>query len=211
MTPQLPSQGSFVDLFDRPDTALGLGEGWDMRGDDNGSTMPAATDGFIRDGHYTYAGASVVYAARQFRGSVRGMGTVGRFRKIGAGPETSLSMATSPNGELTTDMVQFTANPLGWELRLRRANAGLEPVMKGKFLPNLKLDVDYQFEFEVTDDTVTVRIPGAEVTRNSSTAGLLGDRAFWQEYVRGPPAGVVFDFDSVWAVEDGLPLFPVDG
>jgi hypothetical protein len=221
MTPQLPSQASFVDDFDRPDTTLGLGEGWDMRGADdtnNNATMPAATDGFIRDGHYTYAGESSVRAVRQFSGTVLSMGTVGRFRQIGdadaadGNHETTLFMAISANDNLTTDMVEFSAHRWGWALRLRRANGAFQPVMAGLFSPNLALDVDYQFEFEVTGDTVTVRIPGSEFTRNAPTAGLLGDRAYWEEQLqRNPPAGVVFDFDTVWAVEDGQPLVPVAG
>jgi hypothetical protein len=71
------------------------------------------------------------------------------------------------------------------------------------------LDHDYQFEMEATDNTVTVRVPGSEVTKNAAIADLLGDRAFWQEYAKPMPAGVVFDFDTVWAAEDGQPLFPV--
>ena len=45
-------RASFVDNFDRPDTVLGLGEGWDMRGPDAdyGLPVPAATDGFISNG-----------------------------------------------------------------------------------------------------------------------------------------------------------------
>jgi hypothetical protein len=223
MTPQLPSQASFVDDFDRPDTTLGLGEGWDVLGADdtnnnNDATMLAATDGFIRDGHYTYAGESSVRAVRQFSGTVRGMGTVGRFREIGdadaaaGNHETTLSMVISPDDKLTTDMVEFTAHRWGWALRVRRASGAFQSVMAGKFSPNLALDVDYQFEFEVAGDNVTVRIPGSEVTRNVPTAGLLGDRAYWGERVQhNPPAGVVFDFGTVWAVEDGQPLFPVGG
>jgi hypothetical protein len=62
---------------------------------------------------------------------------------------------------------------------------------------------------EATEDTVTVRVPGSEVTKNLSTAGLIGDRAFWEEYVDPVPAGVVFDFDAVWAAEEGQTMPPV--
>jgi hypothetical protein len=208
--PVQPSQASFIDIFNRPDTELGLGEGWDMRGPFNKTPpQPPATDGFIKDGHFTYAGTSVVYAVRQFRGTVRSIGTVGRFRKTGVGAETTMSMAIVPNDQLNTDMVHFAASRTEWVMEVRRAHGRFRLVAKGQFSPILELDRNYQFEFEATDHTLTAKIPGAEVTRNVSTDGLLGDRAFWQEYPTRTPVGVVFDFDAVWAVEDGQPLFPV--
>jgi hypothetical protein len=207
-----PPQASFVDNFDRPDTALGLGEGWDLRGPFNKTPpQPPATDGFIKDNHYTYAGNSVVYAVRQFRGTVQSIGTVARFRKTGAGSETTLSMGMVPNAELNTDMVHFAARRTDWVLEVRRANGLFRLVAKGQFSPTLDLDRDYQFELGATDNTLTVRVPGQEVTRNLSTKGLLGDRAFWQEYTARRPVGVVVDFDTVWAVEKDQPLFPVFG
>lgn len=216
MTPQLTSQASFADNFDRPDTTAGLGEGWDMRGDYDKSSygqsspiMPSATDGFIKDGHYTYAGASSVFAARQFRGTVLGVGTIGRFRDVGAGHEAAFAMAISANNQLVFDMVILSATPLGWQLRLRRDRGDYQPVMSGSFSPKLDLNTNYQFEFDVVGNTITVRVPGAEVTRDARVASLLGDRAFWQEAIAGPPASVVFDFDTVWAIEDGQQLFPI--
>lgn len=216
MTPLLPSQASFADDFQRPDTTLGLGDGWDMRGDYDESSygqsnpiMPAATDGFIKDGHYTYSGASTVFAAQQLRGTVRALGTVGRFRRIGAGDETAFAMAISANGQLIFDMVIFSATSLSWQLRLRRDRGDYQPVMSGIFEPKLETNVNYQFEFNVIGDTITVRVPGAEVTRDAPVSGLVGDRVFWQEAIQSPPSGVVFDFDTVWAAEDGQPLFPV--
>ena len=76
-------RASFVDNFDRPDTVLGLGEGWDMRGPDADKSLPvpAATDGFISNGSYTSAGDRIVYAVRQFRSTVQRMGAVGRWRE----------------------------------------------------------------------------------------------------------------------------------
>lgn len=208
--PVTEPQASFVDTFDRPDTVLGLGEGWDLRGPyADGFPLPAATDGFISNGSYTYAGDSIVYAVRQFSSTVQRMGTVGRWRKTGDGAETTLAMAITANDQLITDVVHFTANRSDWELTVSRGSGSFEPVARGLFSPMLTLDSDYQFEFEATDDTLTVRVPGNEVTINVSTDGLLGDRAFWEEYPSGTPAGVVFDFDTVWAAEDGQTLFPV--
>lgn len=206
----LPAQGSFIDRFDRPDTERGLGEGWDMRGARNGTALlPPATDGFIRDGRYTYAGTGVVYAVRKFDGVVRGMGAVGSFRKIGDGEETTLGMGISPNDGITRDILLLTANRRGWTVRTRRADGPLEPVMSGRFVPELDVDVNYQFTFDVTGDTLVARVPGAEVTRVAAVGDLLGTRAFWLESVGKPLAGVVFDFDTVWAVEDGRPLISV--
>jgi hypothetical protein len=156
-----------------------------------------------------FDGDSNVYGVRQFRSTVQRMGTVGRWRKTGDGAETTLAMAITANDQLISDMVHFTANRSDWELTVSREGGSFEPVARGRFSPMLMLDSDYQFEFEATDDTVTVRVPGTEVTINVSTVGLLGDRAFWEEYPSGTPAGVVFDFDTVWAAEDGQTLFPV--
>ena len=199
-----------MDNFDRPDTELGLGEGWDMRGYDALSpSVPGATDGFIRNGRYTYAGESLVYAVRQFGGTVQRMGAIGRWRKTGDGAETALALAITANDQLTTDMVQFTANRSDWEVTVRRGGGPVEPVAKGLFSPTLKLDSNYQFELEASSGALTVRAPGNEVTINVSTDGLLGNRAFWEESPIGTPAGVVFDFDTVWAAEEGQPLSPV--
>lgn len=176
----------------------------------NTPTLPPATDGFIKDGHYSYSGASPVYAERQLRGTVRSVGTVGQFRRIGPGfGQTGLSMAVVTNDQKDTNIVSFWVSRSGWNVKIGRADDALTPVVHGDFSPMLKLDQDYQFDIEITDDTVTVNVPGAEKTTNVSTVGLLGDRAFWQEYPLRMPADQVFDFDQVWAVEDGQPLVPV--
>jgi hypothetical protein len=174
--------------------------------------LPAATDGFIKDGSYTYAGDSIVYAVQQLRGTVQRIGTVGRFRQSRYGAETTLAMAITPNDKIIADMVQLAVTRSMWELTLRRDNGAFEPVARGAFRPILTFDRDYRFEFEATDSAVTVKVPGAEVTKQVSTAGLLGDRAFWEEYrdTKGPKTGVVFDFDNVWAAEEGQPLLPVE-
>lgn len=202
---------SWCDTFDRPDTQLGLGDGWDMRaGYVDRFPMPAATDGFLRGGAFTYAGDSTVYGARQFRGTVREMGTTGRWRQIRDGKaDTTIAMAITPNDRLVTEMVHFAANRSVWELTVRRGGP-FEPVAKGSFNPPLSLDREYTFAIAVTDDAVTVTIPDGEPTTHPvDTAGLLGDRAFWEEYIKPPPASTTFDFDTVWAVEDGQPLSPI--
>jgi hypothetical protein len=201
---------SFVDKFDRPDTELGLGAGWDMRGGYvDGFPLPPATDGFIRDERYTYSGNSVVYAVRQMRGTVKKMGTVGSWRRVAAGDgETTMTMAITPNDMLVSDMVHFSVNRSVWELTVRRG-AGFEPVAEGKFSPTLALDRDYRFDLEVSGDSVTVRVPGEQITTDVDTTSLVGDRVFWEQYPSPVPSVVVFDYDTVWAVEDGQPLVSI--
>lgn len=205
--PQLP-YASFVDDFDRADTNVGLGDGWDLRTRDKNVWQPAS-DGFIKNGYYTYSGRGAVYAARKFRGMVRRIGAFGRFQSIRFGPETVLALGITPNDQLTADMVLLTAKRSGWRLIVRRGNGAYETVAEGTFAAKLDLDRDYQFELDATDDSVTVRVPGVEETHSVSTVGLLGDLAFWQEYPTSSPSGDVFDFDIVWAAEDGQPLSPV--
>lgn len=196
-------EASFVDDFERADTDFGLGDGWDLRGPYvDGFPLPRATDGFIRDGSYTYAGNDVVYAVRQLRGTVRSVGTVGCWRPVRGGGETTMTMAITANDKVVSDMVHFSVNRGTWELTVRRGQ-GFEPVASGVFRPALELNVDYQFELSASNDAVSVKIPGDEVTTAVDTAGVLGDRAFWEEYSGEMPAGVVFDFHTVWAVEEG--------
>ena len=201
-------EASFVDDFERPDTQVGLGEGWDMRSRDKNILQPAA-DGFIQDGRYTYTGRGSVYAARQFRGTVRRIGSAGRFRSIRFGPETVMAMGITANDQLTSDMVLLTAKRSGWRLTIRRANGPYETVAEGAFDTKLELDRDYQFELSATDDLVSIDVPGTKESHSVSTLGILGDRAFWQEYPTRVPSGDVFDFDILWALEDGQPTFPV--
>lgn len=205
----LPLQASWLDDFNRPDTP-GLGEGWDMRGRNQIGGLPPATDGFIKDGHYTYAGDSIVYAVRQFGARVRSVGTVGRWVQNRPGGETTLAMAITSNDQIIADMVHFTATRQEWGMSVKRGGGRLEYMATGKFTPPLELDRDYRFVIEATATSVTVSVPGAEVTKPVDTAGLLGDRTFWEEFAKPEelPAGVVFDFDTVWAVEDGQPVFP---
>lgn len=182
-----------------------------MRGSLKVGPAVGARDGFIREGRYTYAGSNVVYAIRKFRGLVRKMGAVGRFRKIGWGAETAFSMATGPDDMAFADMVHLVAERSRWIIELRHANGPFTPIAQGRFSPVLELDQDYEFEFEMTDNAVTVRVPGAEVTKDVDVSTLLGEAGFWQQYPLRKPAGVVFDFDQVWALEDGQPLLEATG
>lgn len=190
-------QASFVDTFDRPDGPLG--DGWDLRTYIDGWPMPPSSDGFLRAGRYTYAGDQVVYAVRQFPQPVRRMGTIGQWRKIrDTGEETGIALAITPNDRLITHMVHFAANRSVWNLTVRRGG-DFEPVASGKFSPVLEFGRDYLFEVEATDNAVTVRVPGDEVTTPVPVAELIGDRAFWEEYAKPTPASTAFDFDAVWA------------
>lgn len=194
-SPAAAPQASFVDTFDGP----GFAPGWDLRTYLDRFPMDPAADGFIRDGHYTYAGNQVVYAARQFPTTVWRIGTIGQWRKIReSGEETGVALAISANDQLITHMVHFATSRSEWKLTVRRGG-GFEPVASGKFSPLLEFGRDYRFEVEATDASVTVRVPGNEVTTPVPTAGLLGDRAFWEEYAKPTPASTVFDFDTAWA------------
>jgi hypothetical protein len=207
---------SFVDNFDRPDTSLGLGEGWDMRGDPPvihppSDALPPATDGYIKNGRFTYNGVDPVYAVRTFQGTVQGVGARGSFRRIGGGyVHSAMSMAISANDQLVSDLLTFGATREGWSVKMRRANGPFVLVAQGAFSPVLELDRDYQFELSATDNAVTVRVPGSdEVTKKLSTRGLLGNIVNFQEHPVRKPASDVFDFDAVWAIEAGQPLAPV--
>jgi hypothetical protein len=215
--PPLPAPlASFVDNFDRPDTTLGLGEGWDLRGDPPlnhppSEALPPATDGYIKNGRFTYNGVDAVYAVRKFQGPVQGIGARGSFRRIGGGyVHSAMSMAISANDQLVSDLLTFGATREGWSVKMRRANGPFTLVAQGSFSPVLAFDQDYQFELNATDKTVTVRVPGSdEVTKELSTQGLLGNIVNFQEHPVRKPASDVFDFDDVWVIEAGQPLSPV--
>lgn len=206
--PQFVQSASFFDDFDRADTSFGLGEGWDLRGPVVGQDVPPpATDGFIRAGRYSYAGTSVVTAARQFRSAVRAIGASGRWTQTADGSETTMVMAISANEKLVSDMLHFAATRTGWELTSRRNGGPFRTIAKGSYRSKLQLDQEYRFELEVSDSMVTIRTPDKEITRSVASTEFLGIYAFWEEYPRNfprnLPAGIVFQFDRVWAVEEG--------
>lgn len=209
--PEAP-QASFFDNFNRPDTRFGLGEGWELRGayEALSDSMPPATDGFIRNDAYTYAGASEVWAVRRFDGTVRRVGALGRFRQIGAGENTTFGIGISSNDKVSTDQIMLSANLTGWELRTSRANSAHQRIMGGRFAPALLPGVNYQFELEAAGSTVVVHVPGEKVVGTADVSDLIGNHAFWLEYLHKPPAGTAFDFDTVWAAEDGKILTPIE-
>jgi hypothetical protein len=199
---------SFIDDFNRPDGELG--EGWEMLQRLYQPRLPA-TDGFIRDGKYTYNGTQVVYAVRDLGTPIHTIGTEGSWRRIQDGADTAVALVITGNDNLITDMLHLVVQRHQWGLTVRRNNGTFDPVLTGVFQPPLDLDKPYQFELSATDDTVTVKVPGQVKTAHLSTTGLLGNHVFWEEYLNPDqfPAGSVFDFDTVWATADGQPLIPV--
>lgn len=204
-------QATFVDDFNRPNTVSGIGDGWNMRGDVmRGDPSVPATDGFIREGNFSYSGASTVYATRDMRGLVEGIGAVGRFSPNGDGGETSIGLGISADDQFTANAIILTASRWGWQVRLRRNSAFQPVVMRGEFSPTLELDTNYEFKLATDNGRIAVQAPGIISNRQAPLDGLVGSRAFWMEYVDRPPARVIFQYDVVWAVEEGQPLMPVD-
>lgn len=201
---------SFIDDFDRPDTSLGLGDGWDIRGQYvDGYPLPAASDGFVSDGRFAYAGNATVIAARRFPAPVFRVGGIGRWTELRPGVETTVAMGITSNDNILSDMVQFAATRNGWNLLVRRNNGRFHYVANETFSPPLELNHDYTFEFTIANPgQVIVRVPGHTQTVKVGTLGLQGDRGYWSMYVdqNNFPAGTVFGFDSVWAAESGAPL-----
>jgi len=199
-----------------------------MRGPYRGDfPLPPTTDGFIKDSAYSYSGDDVVYAVREFPGTVQRLGAVGRWTKTRPGSETVMTMATVGDPRTTvTAMVHLSVTRSMWDLTIRRHGRDFQPVASGTFSPILAMDRDHIFEVEVAPMSVTVRVPGEERTANvdmdtprtwqgmltlgmSATAGLVSNTAFWEQYPAEVPAGVVFDYDTVWVAVQGEPLVPV--
>lgn len=207
---------SFSESFDGADTSPGhLGEGWDIRGQFTGAfPLPGATDGFVRNGAFTYAGDSVVRAVRHFRGALQALGAVGLWHQVRDGSvETTATMAITPNDNIISDMVQFSVNRSTWKLVTRRDNGGFDPIASGQFSPILNLDQPYTFELDVSvPGQITLKLPDDQiVTRNADITGLDGDTAFWELYPMTTPASVVFGYDKVWAAEAGVPALSAGG
>lgn len=209
-TPQL--QASFVETFDNPHTKFGLGEGWETRKRTGSaapieSVLPLPANDAAEPGSTEDDSSSTFYASRAFTQTVLGVGAKGSWSRVGRGRETTLTMAISANERLTTDMIHLAANRSVWKLTVRRADGVFEPVASGHFSPLLQLDRDYMFEIAATEETLTVRLPGTEVSKNVPTGGLRGRYAYWEDYTQSLPVGVAFKFNTVWAVEDGVPVF----
>lgn len=213
--PPLPPGASFLDNFDRPDTPLGLGAGWDLRqveGPDSGKPrFVPATDGFIRAGRFTSSSDESVYAWRAFRSPIRRIGAEAGWRRVGNGAAETFMLAIAANDRVSSDLVQLVVSPGGWGVETRRGNGKFRTKINGKFDPPLELDRQYRFELDAADSSVTVRVPGAEKTVNVGTIGLLSEHAFWR-YVSAPterPVGAKFTADMVWVAEKGQPLSPI--
>jgi hypothetical protein len=210
----LPNEASFVDDFDRPDTALGLNQDWDMRTAQSGEgTLRPATDGFIKDGHFTYAGKSDVIAIRQFRAPILTIGAEGQFIRRGSSTaETIMMFGTAEDNNLQKNMVVFTSSRTAWGVHLRNqiANSKLKAIASGQFARPLELGRNYTFVLSISGNNVRIAGPGLDVSRPLPPT-LLPSNAFgfWREYPDRPSAGGIFDFDRVWALEDGLPAQPL--
>lgn len=210
--PSSPTFASFIDNFDRPDTPLGLGEGWDMRSaPSNGYPLPPAADGFIKDNYFGYAGKDDVHAIREFRGELKTVGGVGRFRVTGLGGLTMFSMGISAADDLSANVVGFVSSRSFWALKIRAANGVDQTVATDKYNLPLEPDHDYQFELSTNGTTATIKGPGLDVTKNLSAAIPPGVFGYWRLFPTRAPLGDFFDFKTVWAVEDGQPVFPVPG
>ncbi|WP_185294640.1 hypothetical protein [Mycolicibacterium litorale] len=208
----LPPGASFVDTFDRPDTQLGLGEGWDLRESIDNSALPlSATDGFIRAGRYASASMTNVFAVRKFRSKVRRIGAEASWTRVGDGPAETLFMAISANEKITSDLVQLAVNPAEWEVSTRR-NGHFWRVVRGRFDPPLDLDRDYRFEMDAADGSITATLPNGVRTGRVGTSDLLSERAFWRhgfDPADPRPAGARFAANIVWVAEEGQTLVPV--
>lgn len=209
----LPIEASFVDAFDRPDTTDGLGEGWDMRTAQSGEpSLRPATDGFIKDGHFSYAGKSDVIAIREFRAPILSLGADGQFvRRGGSTADTIMMFGTAEDSNIQTNMVIFTSSRTAWGVHLRNqvASSKLKAIASGQYAHPLELGRNYRFLLRISDGQVRITGPSLDVTKPVPSPLPLNVYGFWREYPDRPSAGGIFDFDRVWALEDGLPAEPV--
>lgn len=210
--PAKPLEASWVETFDRPDTEPGVVDGFEVVQRLYEPRLPA-TDGFIRDGAFTYRGEDqVVYAVREFPGTVRSVGAEGSWRQEREGTtDTVIALVISGNDRLITDMLHFVVDRKTWSLTVRRKNGEFEPVVHGAFPVPLKVGEPYRFRLEATDKTATVSVPGKTLAVDIDTAGVLGPFAFWEQFAKPEqfPVSTVFDYHTVWATAEGQPLLPV--
>jgi hypothetical protein len=206
----IPIEASFIDDFDRPDTTGQLDNGWQLRGAPIGdSPLPPATDGYLRDGHFTYDGKSDVMALRQFRAPVRTIGAEGTFRRSNdANSDTSMAIGMAGDVNVADNVVLLVADRTTWQVKSRLANGRFKTVATGGFAPPLERDRPYRFALSCTGDHVSVAGPGLSISKPLVVPIPLGAFGFWREYPTRTPAGEVFDFDKVWALEDGQPALP---
>lgn len=210
--PAKPLEASWVDTFDRPNTEPGVLDGYQLVQRLYEPRL-AATDGFLRDGAFTYRGEDqVVYAVREFPDTVRSIGAEGSWREARPGDtDTVIALVISGNDRWITDMLHFVADRKTWALTIRRDNGQFEPVMNGTFNPPLKIGDTHRFRVDATDSNATVTVPGFTRTAPVDTTGTLGPVAFWEQFAKPEqfPVSTVFDYQTVWATIDGQPLQPV--
>lgn len=205
-------EASWVDTFDRPNSEPGVLEGYQLVQRLYEPRLPA-TDGFLRDGAFTYRGEDqVVYAVREFPDTVRSVGAEGAWRQERDGDtDTVIALVICGNDRLITDMLHLVADRKTWALTVRRQNGEFEPVMNGTFNPPLKVGDTHRFRLDATDTNATVSVPGFTRTAPVDTTGILGKYAFWEQFLKPDqfPAATVFDYRTVWATVEGQPLQPV--
>jgi len=210
--PAKPLEASWVDTFDRPDSEPGVLDGYQLVQRLYEPRL-AATDGFLRDGAFTYRGEDqVVYAVREFPDTVRSVGAEGSWRQEREGDtDTVIALVISGNDRWITDMLHFVADRKTWALTIRRDNGEFEPVMNGTFNPPLKIGDTHRFRVDATDSNATVSVPGFTRTAPVDTTGVLGPVAFWEQFAKPEqfPVSTVFDYQTVWATVAGQPLQPV--
>ena len=210
--PPKPLEASWVDTFDRPDSEPGVLDGYQLVQRLYEPRLPA-TDGFLRDGAFTYSGEDqVVYAVREFPDTVRSVGADGAWREERPGDtDTVIALVISGNDRWITDMLHFVADRETWSLTIRRDNGPFEPVVHGAFPAPLKIGQPYTFRLDATDKTATVTVPGKKLTADIDTTGVLGNVAFWEQFAKPEqfPVSTVFDYTKVWANVDGQPVTPL--
>ncbi|MCX8560340.1 hypothetical protein OS122_05455 [Mycolicibacterium mucogenicum] len=175
-------------------------------------SLRPATDGYLKDGHFSYAGKSDVIAIRQFRAPILSLGAEGQFvRRGGSTADTIMMFGTAEDNNIQTNMVIFTSSRTAWGVHLRNqvASSKLKAIASGQYAHPLELGRNYRFLLRITDGQIRITGPGLDVSKSLPMPLPLNVYGFWREYPDRPSAGGIFDFDKVWALEDGLPAEPV--
>ena len=214
--PPMPAGASFIDDFSRPNSAQGLGPGWQIhelqQAADGTSSFPPSSDAYISDGLYAVRGDKSIYAVRGFGGKVRRVGVGGAWAHSD-GTAGSVAVGITADPKLTGTNLQFTASARSWALETRRAGTRTRRLLSGNFNPPLEFGSDHRFEMTVADEFVTVALPrGEEKRAKLATERLLGNFAFWEhQQATSPnePIDTRFGVAVAWAAEEGQPLKPI--
>lgn len=174
--------------------------------------MPSATDGFVLNGAYTYAGNSTVYATQTFDKTIRTIGVKIKRRSlhVGATSSTTGALIISANDNFVSDMLHFTFNLGVWELQIRQDGGDFDTILSGSFSPSLSLDTEYTFQVQVDDigTTAVVTVPGSDpqAVSDSRIASVIGKYAVWEEFPNDDESNLVdvLDYHEVWAYERGI-------